>query len=159
LANRGCGVVVLHHTGKGETSRDFRGASTIKDSVDVCYNVKNNSGNMWLDYLNLKCFKQRVGVDVNIALHHKLGVGFTAVDTAEQRQEDEVDSFAERLRDAVSSNPGVSQTGQEKRLHPEIPRDVVRRFIQRGLESGALVQVGTGKRTGYKVRAGDDLPF
>lgn len=41
LADMGATVIFTHHTGKSETSKDYRGSSDIKASVDVGYNLSN----------------------------------------------------------------------------------------------------------------------
>ena len=60
LANLGAAVVVLHHTGKGESSESYRGSSDIKASCDVGLTLKN-AGETKLTNLSLKPFKAREG--------------------------------------------------------------------------------------------------
>ena len=43
LAAAGAGVLVLHHTGKAQTAKQYRGSSDIKASVDLAYILESLS--------------------------------------------------------------------------------------------------------------------
>jgi len=60
LANLGATVVVLHHTGKAETSKQYRGSSDIKAAVDTAYLLEKVPGESEsLGKLSLTCFKPK----------------------------------------------------------------------------------------------------
>lgn len=40
LVAMGCGVIVIHHIGKGETSRNYRGSSDLPAAVDVAFKLE-----------------------------------------------------------------------------------------------------------------------
>jgi hypothetical protein len=65
LADMGAAVIVLHHSGKGESARDYRGSSDIKAAIDVGY-LLTNMGDGGLDRLRLKAFKTRFQVDTDL---------------------------------------------------------------------------------------------
>jgi predicted ATP-dependent serine protease len=61
LASLGATVIVIHHTGKGENTKEYRGSSDIKASVDVAYLLKSEDPAV-LRSLELSCFKSREGI-------------------------------------------------------------------------------------------------
>ena len=62
LTALGATVVLLHHIGKSETSRDYRGSSDYKASIDIGYKLTNLGDGARLSTLELKPFKQRFSV-------------------------------------------------------------------------------------------------
>ena len=59
LANHGATVLILHHSGKSETSKVYRGSSDIKASLDSGYGLTNEGPPGLLKSLNLRAFKSR----------------------------------------------------------------------------------------------------
>lgn len=51
-------MIFLHHPGKAETAKDYRGSSDLKPAIDTGYKL-TNSGDGKLDRLYLKAFKAR----------------------------------------------------------------------------------------------------
>ena len=64
LTAMGATVVLLCHTGKSETSKDYRGSSDYKASIDIGYKLTNLGDGTRLVILELKPFKQRVTVEI-----------------------------------------------------------------------------------------------
>jgi hypothetical protein len=62
LADLGATVVVIHHDGKAETARDFRGSSDFKASFDQAFHVSDVGPDTKLDRIKLRCFKSRYGL-------------------------------------------------------------------------------------------------
>jgi AAA domain len=58
LKNAGAAVIIIHHTGKGENTKEYRGSSDIKAAIDVGY-VLTNDGGTRLKNLTLAAFKMR----------------------------------------------------------------------------------------------------
>ena len=58
----GATPVLLHHIGKSGTSRDYRGSSDYKASIDIGYKLTNLGDGARLSTLELKPFKQRFSV-------------------------------------------------------------------------------------------------
>jgi len=106
LANIGATVVVLHHTGKAETAKLYRGSSDIKAVVDTAYLLQKDSGKPErLSKLSLTCFKARLMPGRNFAFEFCKGHGFVPCipGSAKKRLETIV---AELLQ----SSPGLNQT-------------------------------------------------
>lgn len=64
LAALGATVLVIHHTGKGENTKQYRGSSDILASVDMAYLVSKrtaSSDSLKITSLALKPFKTRTG--------------------------------------------------------------------------------------------------
>jgi hypothetical protein len=90
LANLGATVIVLHHTGKAETSKQYRGSSDIKAAVDTAYLLEKVSGESEsLGKLSLTCFKGR---------------GFVESAHVPRKR-----SLAEVIAEILEENPGVNQ--------------------------------------------------
>ena len=71
LKCRAC-VIVLHHTGKGESTRDYRGSSDFKASLDVGYTLAN-FGEHSLERMRLEAFKTRFRTDTDVILNYREG--------------------------------------------------------------------------------------
>ena len=140
LADVGAAVIVLHHTGKGETSRKYRGSSDFKASVNVGYTLVN-LGSGELDRLRLEAFKTRFTASTDLILHYADG-RFVSDDRpiAVQR------TVTEQLTDLLRSNPGIRSSDFENlAAQGDLGRDRARRFIRDGLATGRVEQEGGGK--------------
>ena len=59
LLRIGCGAVIfLHHPGKADTARQYRGSSDLKGAIDTGFTLAN-TGEVKLERLLLKAFKVR----------------------------------------------------------------------------------------------------
>ena len=142
LANLGATVLVLHHSGKGESSADYRGSSDFKASIDVGYVVSNIGPDpATLEHVRLKNFKSRVQVAGELLLHFD-GVQFVA-------EEGATTPFATNetlLRQLLEENPGViSKEFETLAVGRGIGRDRARTFLHTGVRHGS-VTVSTGDR-------------
>jgi len=105
LANLGATVIVLHHSGKAETAKIYRGSSDIKAAVDTAYQLESvNKESNRLGQLSLKCFKGRLVPGQNFGLEFREGEGFIAcnVPTRTKTVESVID-------DILKSHPGSNQ--------------------------------------------------
>src|ERR1035438_5420655 len=81
LANLGASVIVLHNTGKGETSKLYRGSSDIKAAVDTAYLLRRpDEGAQQLGKLSMTCFKGRLAPGQNFGLEYQHKKGFVPCD-------------------------------------------------------------------------------
>jgi hypothetical protein len=81
LANLGAAVLLLHHTGKSESSRVYRGSSDIKAAVDMAYLLERTSvDDGKLGNLTLSCFKGRLAPGPKLSMGFSLGEGFRMCD-------------------------------------------------------------------------------
>ena len=107
LTALGASVILLHNTGKSETSKEYRGASTIKDKVDIAYKVTDLGDGSRLSLLELRAFKQRFSVTSRLIIRYEDG-RFMA---------DQCETFktvTEQLADLLRANPGVTVNEFEK---------------------------------------------
>jgi hypothetical protein len=101
LTAMGATVILLHHIGKTETSRDYRGSSDYKAAIDIGYKLINLGDGARLSKLELKPFKQRFSVDPVLHIRYSHGV-FSA------EKSDAPRNVTERLCDLLKENPGIT---------------------------------------------------
>jgi Bifunctional DNA primase/polymerase, N-terminal/AAA domain/Primase C terminal 1 (PriCT-1) len=140
LANLGATIVFLHHSGKGESTKDFRGSSDIKAAVDAAYNLAaldNDQG--LLGRLRLRAFKSRFAEKTDLILKYDYG-HFEVESTTGDRARANNDLLTVLLRE----NPGV--TGKEfesKAAVRGVRRQLAREFLKEGSRaSRVLVEDG-----------------
>ena len=102
LADLGATVVVIHHDGKSETAKDFRGSSDFKAAIDLGFHVSNFGSDGRLDKLVLRPFKQRIQVGAEISYEYAQG-RLLRGEAAETRQ-----TLSEQLMVLLRLNPGVT---------------------------------------------------
>jgi AAA domain len=115
LANFGATVIVLHHSGKAETAKIYRGSSDIKAAVDTAYQLQSvGEESNQLGQLSMKCFKGRLVPGQSFGLEFRQGQGFVASEAASKgRTVTEV--IAEILTEYPRSNQSkVIKLGQSR---------------------------------------------
>ncbi|MCX6624787.1 MAG: AAA family ATPase [Acidobacteria bacterium] len=106
LANLGATIVVLHHSGKAETAKIYRGSSDIKAAVDTAYQLESaDKESNRLGRLSLKCFKGRLMPGQNFELEFRAKEGFVACDVVTRTA-----TVVEIITDILQSNPGSNQS-------------------------------------------------
>jgi AAA domain len=106
LANLGATIVVLHHSGKAETAKIYRGSSDIKAAVDTAYQLESiDKESNRLGRLSLKCFKGRLMPGQNFELEFRAKEGFVACEVATRTQ-----TVEEIIAEILQANPGSNQT-------------------------------------------------
>lgn len=130
LTALGAAVVMLHHTGKGESTQDFRGSSDIKAAIDVGYLMKN-SGESKLTTLTLKAFKARFSVTDTLAFTYCNGEFVPQ----EVRQASE-DILTQLLRDNDKINKSEFDSIARRK---GIGQGVIRKYIEDGLNNGLIL--------------------
>jgi hypothetical protein len=75
LAHLGATVLILHHTGKSGTSKQYRGSTDIKAAVDTAYFLEGHPTENQLHRLELQNFKSRFapGIDFGMEFVSKKG--------------------------------------------------------------------------------------
>jgi len=104
LAHVGATVIVLHHTGKSKTSKDYRGSTDIKASVDMAYVVTGHARQGKLHRLEMTPFKSRIAPGEKFAMESREGQGFHAVEAPKQSFDAGFDPF-EVVRNIVRTSP------------------------------------------------------
>jgi hypothetical protein len=141
LTALGATVVLLHHTGKSETSKEYRGSSDYKASIDIGYKLTNMGDGARLSMLELRPFKQRFSVEpVMRILYHD---GIFNLDHTEVRR-----SITEQLCDLLKANAGVTKS-QFELLAAErgLGRNRARDFLQDGAQGRTVrVEIGPNNR-------------
>jgi energy-coupling factor transporter ATP-binding protein EcfA2 len=132
LTAAGATLIILHHIGKSETARDYRGSSDIKASIDVGYKLTNLGDGARLESLELRPFKQRFSVAP--VLHLRYTDGIFSVDQAEARK-----SPTERLCELLKENPGITKTDFEALAHSRgLGRNGGREFLETGVAAETI---------------------
>jgi len=130
LTALGAAVVILHHTGKGESTQDFRGSSDIKAAIDVGYLMKNN-GESRLTTLTLKAFKARFTVTGALALTYCNG---EFIPQEIKRASEDI------LSQLLRSNDRINKSEFEAIARRKgIGQGVIRKFIDDGLSNGTVL--------------------
>lgn len=105
LANLGATVIVLHHTGKADTSKQYRGSSDIKAAVDTAYLLARKSEDVEaLRDLSMRCFKARLAPPQHFGMEFKKGQGFAPCEAFMP-----VRTTTELITEILSSHPGSNQ--------------------------------------------------
>jgi AAA domain len=103
LANMGAAVVVLHHTGKAESSKLYRGSSDIKAAVDTAYLLERAEENTpEISKLILKCFKARLALGQNFSMEFRRGSGFLPAEAGK--------TVREIIQEVLQDHPRSKQT-------------------------------------------------
>jgi hypothetical protein len=106
LANLGATIVILHHSGKAETAKIYRGSSDIKAAVDTAYQLESiNKESNRLGRLSLKCFKARLAPGENFELEFRANEGFVACEIGARKK-----TVDEIVTEILKANPGSNQT-------------------------------------------------
>ncbi len=143
LANLGAAVVVLHHTGKGESTQEYRGSSDFKAGIDVGY-VLRNYGGARLTNLNLTTFKARFTVIDVPSMSYESGT-FTCLNSPDALRTD--------LLAMLQANPACLKSEFEKlAIGKGFNRGKVRQFIDDGVASG-LIQSLQGEKNAQRLTA------
>jgi hypothetical protein len=84
LTHQGATVIVLHHTGKSQGSKQYRGSSDIKASVDMAYVVTGSTRHGKLHRLTMTPFKSRIAPGQTFGMEFRERKGFVSVDVPKQ---------------------------------------------------------------------------
>ncbi len=148
LTALGASVILLHNTGKSETSKEYRGASTIKDKVDIAYKVTDLGDGSLLSLLELRAFKQRFSVTPRLIIRYEDGHFM-----ADERET--IKTVTEQLSDLLRANPGVTGKDFEKlAADRKLGRNRARDFLAQSTMVRA--EKGDGNHKLHYMRGVDD---
>ncbi len=148
LANLGCPVIILHHTGKGDTTKDYRGSSDFKASIDVGFTVTNLGDPARLERVKVKAFKSRFTVDSDMLFHYNDG-RFRLDHRPAVRTNDDL------LRELLIANPGIGTRGFEAMAaEKKLIRSRARTFLDNGIH-GRVIRVDTVGKARYHTWIGE----
>jgi GTPase SAR1 family protein len=145
LADMGATVVVIHHDGKAESAKDFRGSSDFKASLDQGFHTTNISSDGKLDRIRLRCFKSRFGLNGEIVYHYA-GGRFVR----DERPDAPIKTVTAQLTALLRQFPGLNASQFEDKAAAEgIGRNRARDFLGDGVLSG-FIDLRTGSRNAKK---------
>lgn len=133
LADLGAAVVVIHHSGKGESTKEYRGSSDFKAGVDIAYVLTNLSSDPTrLDKIRLEAFKTRFQVDSKVVVEYRDG-RFEALEAGESASADG------RLSELLRQNPQTLQSDFECiAMKNGATRNMAREFLRRGIKDRSI---------------------
>lgn len=133
LADRGATVIVIHHDGKADTAKDFRGSSDFKAAVDIAFHVGNFGENGLLDRVTLRCYKSRFGFGGSLTYAYADG-RFVRRDAPEATQ-----GVTEQLTSLLRTNPGIQASRFEELANQRgLGRNRARSFLDDGVLSRTI---------------------
>jgi hypothetical protein len=108
LANLGATVLILHHTGKTPTSKEYRGSSDIKAAVDMAYCLESEvtlAGG--IHRLTLRNFKARIALGRDLGLEFVPKKGFIGCEVPDQPTARDA---MQTIIEIVAAHPGSNQS-------------------------------------------------
>jgi len=146
LASVGATVLIIHHTGKSETAREYRGSSDIKAAVDTAWLLESlTDRGSGIGSLRLTPYKNRIAVASPIHLDCSDGI-FRAGERAETNRE-----IVERI---VRENAGEKQAAVVRLVQAAgVPKHRAEQLLTDGARDGWL-SVDVGARGAKTYRAG-----
>jgi hypothetical protein len=151
LTDLGATVVIIHHDGKGETSRDFRGSSDFKAALDLGFHVSNFGATGTLDRLVLRPWKTRI--QCGEVVYEYANGRFIRTGEAEARQ-----TVTDQLHAILRLNPGITGSKFEALVAERgLGRNRGRQYLQEGVLSGAIRRkTGAKNMKTYSVAESDE---
>ncbi|MBS1873872.1 MAG: AAA family ATPase [Acidobacteria bacterium] len=136
LADRGATVLLIHHDGKADSAKDYRGSSDFKAAVDQAFHITNSSLGGPLGTLRLRCYKSRFGFSGDLNYRYQDGQ-FIRV----EHENAPTLTVTQRLTDLLRNNPG-STSAQFECLAGEraLGRNRGRDFLRDGAMTGRVRQ-------------------
>jgi hypothetical protein len=133
LADLGATVVVVHHDGKADGAKDYRGSSDFKAALDQAFHVSNWGATGRLGRIRLRCFKPRLDCPAEISYRYTSMTGGDRF-LRESSVEAPVKSDSEQLTDILRANPGITATKfEELAMEKKMGRKRTRDFLEQGL--------------------------
>lgn len=151
LANAGASVLILHHTGKGDNSRQYRGSSDIKASVDQALVLESvGDSESGIHALTLKPFKNRIAEAPTLRIDFSGGVFAVASGSSRTNREIVISLIAQnpdlsgRDISALAAAAGVAKNRCEALL------------IEGTRDGWLIMSPGPRNSKHYKCRTADD---
>jgi len=145
VAQAGGTAILLHHSGKGSSTMDFRGSSDFKASIDVGYSVSNLGDPGKLERVTLRAFKMRVQVEPHLTLEFDQD-GVTEVARGA--------TTYETLTSILQESPGISarEFEQASRIRG-VGQRTFRKWLSAQTKAGYVEEArGPGKRISYHLK-------
>ena len=146
LAAAGATVIVLHHTGKAVTAKQYRGSSDIKAAVDLAYVLESLSeSDSGIRSLRLKAFKNRVTLPETLRVEYLDG----RFSVSDQR----IETNREIVERIVGCHPGASKGEIESLASAAgVTQKRTRELLDEGVRAGWLIpDPGPRGRLSYRL--------
>ncbi len=156
VASAGAAVVVIHHTGKGKNTKDYRGSSAISGAIDAGFTLEREGDATGLDRLALRSWKFRTREEPQrFGLRLENGQWKTMNDPDLDQQLRAKDT----LRAYLENNPGINRTAATKELSKlaSVTRERAKAAIESAIAAGELAIEPGGKGGGEKLFVADLL--
>ena len=141
LANTGASVVLLHHTGKGENTKQYRGSSDIKAVVDQAFCLERLGDATGSRELRLTPFKCRMAEVEPVKLNFSGGCF--------DRSIADVKTNREMLEDIIRQHPNSNGKAiKNLAMSAGIAKNTVDSLLTEGRQDGWLVAT-RGERNSY----------
>lgn len=141
LSNMGASGLTIHHDGKSENAKDFRGSSYYRGALDQAFHCSNIGLDDRLDRISLRCFKSRFGFGGSVIYRYAGGrcIRDEGVDAVAK-------NTAAKLESILRMNPGINAGDfDDKALKVGIPRQQARDFIEAGVLSKKIRRESSGR--------------
>jgi hypothetical protein len=130
-----CGVLFLHHPGKAESAKVYRGSSDLGPAIDAGY-VLHNSGDGILERLHLKLFKPRfLAQKRELLLNYREGTGFVSEERPAVVQQSRTQLLSKLLASMPRCTAKEFEDAAQRR--GEI-RWRAREFLKNGIDNGSI---------------------
>ena len=152
VADLGATVVIIHHDGKAETAKDYRGSSDFVAAVDQAYHVTSFKRDGLLDKLVLRPYKSRIGTAGEVTYSYADGQ-FLRGDAEEARE-----TVSDQLTALLRQNPAVTARKFDDLVNERgLGRKRARTWLNDGVLSGAINrETGAGKLKRYYLPGTED---
>jgi hypothetical protein len=134
LANLGATVIVIHHDGKAESAKDYRGSSDFKASIDIGFHVSNFGDNGTLGKLILRPFKARFGAFCGTITYNYASGRMIREDQHEAR-----DTITDQLVTLLRLHPGIQKSKfLDLATDKGLGRNKANEFLNAGVLAGSI---------------------
>lgn len=154
LKKVGCSFVIIHHAGKAETAKKYRGGSAIRAGCDYMFTMEGHDKNGLLERIDMKRFKSRSGVPfgnkdskltVLVGDDGSFTIGEVAKPKSKRDEESEETATvgeSDKLTAIVKANPGITGDRLEKLAKEQhgIGQKASRRWRLSGISDGSVVK-------------------
>jgi hypothetical protein len=154
LREGACGILILHHPGKAESAKTYRGSSDLEPAIDAGYYL-SNSGDRVLERLYLKLWRPRfTGQKQDLVFHYRNN-GFVA----DERRAAVYETVSQQLKNVFKDNQGCTVTEFVRAAKARgLPENKARSYLADGVEAGTIVvEQGSHNRKFHKFADGSGM--
>jgi energy-coupling factor transporter ATP-binding protein EcfA2 len=151
FADRGAAVVFLHHTGKGESTKEGRGAYDFTAASDFVFTM-HNAGETILTDITIKSAKQRERGEFASRVHYCNGR--FSVDSA-VFSHGSADGSTGPLLGYLQSNPDMLKSEFEKQamLRFGVSQNKIREWLKQAIAAGVVQEIKLAANNAKALRA------